>query len=74
EGSLYDLLRHEGVIPTSAVHDISLGHATPLVSRQMSVAQGDALLILDELVLDQHAQPLHTSRQWIRGDRYTFRI
>ncbi|MEG0741338.1 MAG: GntR family transcriptional regulator [Clostridia bacterium] len=74
EGSLYDLLRHEGVIPTSAVHDISLGRATPLVSRQMSVAQGDALLILDELVLDQHAQPLHTSRQWIRGDRYTFRI
>ena len=24
--------------------------------------------------LDQHGEPLHLSRQWIRGDKYTFRI
>ncbi len=74
EESLYALLTQRGVMPTSAVHDISLGHATPLVSRHLGCAQGDALLLLDELVLDQHGEPLHLSRQWIRGDKYTFRI
>ena len=73
-GSLYDLLCQLGAVPTSATHDISLGHATPMVSRQLSTEPGEALLILDELVLDQHGEPLHLSRQWIRGDRYTFRI
>ena len=62
------------MVPSSASHDISLGHATPLVSRHLGAEVGDALLLLDELVLDQHGQPLHLSRQWIRGDRYTFRI
>ena len=40
----------------------------------LGTAQGDALLLLNELVMDQHGQPLHSSRQWIRGDKYTFRI
>ena len=74
EGSLYELLTARGVKPATAVHDISLGHATPMVSRHLGCAQGDALLLLDELVLDQHGEPLHLSRQWIRGDKYTFRI
>ena len=73
-GSLYDLLRAHGLIPTRATHDISLGHATPAVSRQLATAVGEALLLLDELVYDQQDRPLHTSRQWIRGDKFTFRI
>jgi len=72
--SLYALLSRRGVIPASAVHDISLGHATPFVARHLGTETGDALLLLDELVLDQHGEPLHLSRQWIRGDKYTFRI
>lgn len=74
EGSLYEQLRRHGIIPSSAVHDISLGHATPFVSKHLGTAQGDALLLLNELVLDQHGEPLHVSRQWIRGDKFTFRI
>ncbi|MEG0270170.1 MAG: GntR family transcriptional regulator [Clostridia bacterium] len=74
EGSLYEQLRLHGIIPTSAVHDISLGHATPFVSKHLGTAPGDALLLLSELVLDQHGDPLHISRQWIRGDKFTFRI
>ncbi len=74
EGSLYERLVQQGCIPSSAVHDISLGHATPMVARQLGCQPGDALLLLDETVLDQHGEPLHLSRQWIRGDKYTFRI
>lgn len=74
EGSLYACLQRHGVIPTTAVHDISLGHATPLVSKYLNTEVGDALLLLDEVIHDQHGQPLHLSRQWIRGDKFTFRI
>ena len=74
EHSLYELLKAHGVVATSAIHDISLGHATPMAARHLGCQPGDALLLLDELVLDQHGEPLHLSRQWIRGDKYTFRI
>lgn len=74
DGSLYATLRGHGVIPTSATHDISLGHATPMVSRYLNTEVGDALLLLDETVLDQQGEPLYLGRQWILGDKYTFRI
>ena len=73
-GSLYALLKKHGVVPSRAVHDISLGHATPMVGKYLGTSLGEALLILDETVFDQQERPLHTSRQWIRGDKYTFRI
>lgn len=74
ESSLYATLAEHGVIPTSATHDISLGHATPLVSRYLNTEVGDAVLLLDETVLDQQGEPLYVGRQWILGDKYTFRI
>ncbi len=73
-GSLYRLLSNHGFVPSSAVHDISLGHAKEPVSRLLDTKPGDALLLLDQLVFDQHGNPLHLSKQWIRGDKFTFRI
>ncbi|MBE0601056.1 MAG: GntR family transcriptional regulator, partial [Firmicutes bacterium] len=73
-GSLYALLQEHGLIPSRAVHDISLGHARGQVGKLLDTRDGDALLRLDQLVFDQHNRPLHLSRQWIRGDRFTFRI
>jgi GntR family transcriptional regulator len=74
DGSLYACLRRRGVIPTSARRALSLGHATPFVGKHLGTDVGHALLLLDETVLDQHGAPLHLSRQWIRGDKYTFRM
>ena len=73
-GSLYRLLSDHGLAPSSAVHDISLGHAQEPVSRLLGTKAGDALLLLNQLVFDQHGNPLHLSKQWIRGDKFTFRI
>jgi len=73
-GSLYAVLSAHGLIPSRAVHDISLGHAGGQVGKLLGTKDGDALLRLDQLVFDQHGRPLHLSRQWIRGDRFTFRI
>lgn len=73
-GSLYGLLAEHGLVPSHAVHDISMGRAAGMVGRLLGTKTGDALLLLDQLVYDQHGSPLHLSRQWIRGDKFTFRI
>lgn len=72
--SLYALLSSHGLIPSRAVHDISLGRARGRISKLLETKDGDALLLLDQVVFDQHDRPLHRSCQWIRGDRFTFRI
>jgi DNA-binding GntR family transcriptional regulator len=73
-GSLYRLLAAHGLAAGHALHDISMGRAAGPVGKLLETRTGDALLLLDELVYDQHGRPLHLSRQWIRGDRFTFRI
>lgn len=74
EGSLYELLEQHGMEPTRGLHEISLCYANPAQARLLGVNAGDALLMLDQVICDQHGAPLHTSHQVIRGDRFTFRI
>lgn len=73
-GSLYGLLRSRGVEPEQAIHEISLCYASAQEAKWLGVEPGTALLALDETIYDQDGHPLHTSRQRIRGDRFTFRI
>lgn len=73
-GSLYGILREQGVEADQAVHEISLTYATSAQARYLGVNEGDALLNLREIIYDQYGCPLHTSKQLIRGDRFTFRI
>ena len=73
-GSLYRLLEEHGIETAQAIHEISLSYATPAQAKQLEVSAGDALLQLREVIYGQHQRPLHTSRQFIRGDRFTFRI
>lgn len=74
EGSLYGLLEARGMTPTRGIHEVSLCYATAAQARLLGVNAGDALLMLNQLILDQDGAPLHTSHQVIRGDRFTFRI
>ncbi len=73
-GSLYAVLQEHGLEANQAVHEISLCYATAQQARYLGVGEGDALLNLREIIYDQHGRPLHTSKQLIRGDRFTFRI
>lgn len=74
DGSLYSILQEFGVQPSKAVHDISLTRAEGTVATQLKVPEGTPLLYLEEVIYDQKGRPLHNSRQWIRGDQFTFRI
>lgn len=72
--SLYALLREHGIEADQAIHEISLCYATPQQAKMLEMEPGSALLQLYEIIYDQHGLPLHTSKQVIRGDRFTFRI
>lgn len=72
--SLYEALERHDLRPESALHEISLCYATPAQAKLLEVEPGQALLLLHEVMYDQHALPLHTSTQVIRADRFTFRI
>ncbi len=73
-GSLYRVLQEFGVEPSQAVHEISLCTAGEREARLLDVPAGTPLLKLKEIIYDQWGRPLHNSRQWIRGDRFVFRI
>jgi len=73
-GSLYAILNRHHVKPSRAIHDVSLCHATPSQAKMLHIAPGEALLHLYEVIYDKQEKPIHTSKQFIRGDRFTFRI
>ena len=73
-GSLYTLLEECGAEPAQATHVISLKKATPNISRLLKVEQDTSLMYLHEVIFDKKGRPLHTSRQYIRGDIFSFRI
>ena len=73
-GSLYQVLRDFGVEPKQGTHEISLCTAGEREAELLAVPEGTPLLLLDEVIFDGRGRPLHTSRQWIRGDRFVFRI
>lgn len=72
--SLYGLLREREVEPDKAIHDISLCYANANQAKLLDVETGSALMSLHEVMFDQHGQALHVSQQYIRGDRFTFRL
>ena len=74
DGSLYHLLESRGVIAARGIHEISLCYATQAQAKLLGVEKGTALLKLEQVIYDQNGEPLHTSHQVIRGDRFTFRI
>ena len=73
-GSLYNLLNGYGIEPKQAMHDISLVKADTTHASALNVETGTPLLYLHEVIFDQKGRPLHTSRQYIRGDKFTLRL
>jgi GntR family transcriptional regulator len=73
-GSLYSAMLERGTSVASASHVVSIRYADAETARLLSVPEGSALLYLLECMYDDKHNPLHTSEQYIRGDRFAFRI
>ena len=72
--SVYAMLQEKKIFPGQARHEISLRRADEEDARYLGVQVGEALLQVVEEIYDQDGEPLHSSRQHIRGDRFTFLI
>ena len=73
-GSLYTLLRSYGIEPSKAEHEVSIISADDAKARLLGINPGDPILFLYEVIYDQKGRPLHISRQYGRGDKYTLKI
>ncbi|MDD2647195.1 MAG: GntR family transcriptional regulator [Eubacteriales bacterium] len=73
-GSLYTAMLEKGYSVASASHVVSIRYADAETAQLLSVPKGSALLYLLECMYDEKHTPLHTSEQFIRGDRFAFRI
>ena len=73
-GSLYNLLEECGTEPAQATHVISLKKASPNIARLLKVEPEATVMFLHEVIYDKKGRPLHTSRQYIRGDIFAFRL
>ena len=61
-----------GVIATRAEVVVKAVPATERVASLLTIAEGDALLQVEELSFDQYDEPFETARLLNRGDRYAF--
>lgn len=73
-GSLYGILQEYGISPAGGLHDISLCMADETVSELLSIKKGTPLILLEEVIFDKLGRPLHTSKQYIRGEKLVVRI
>lgn len=68
-----DLLAERGSDIASATQTIRAQLADPLVSDELSVPVGSAVLFVERLSVDQEGVPLAFVQSWYRGDVYEFK-
>ena len=74
KGSLYRALQEYGIRAEKSIYDLSLGYLPAEEAGLLQMESGAAVILAVQVVYDQKGRPLHTSRQWIRGDKYILKI
>jgi GntR family transcriptional regulator len=73
--SLYDLLRREyDTIPSRSTYQIKSIKCPREVAGLVELAPSDPILLLTEVVYDQHDVAFECGTEFYRGDRYSFNI
>ena len=70
--SVYTILKQKGIEPDRGSHEISLRYAENACL--LNITPGEALLYVFEAIRDKKGRMIHLSEQYVRGDRFTFRI
>lgn len=73
-GSLYRILSDYGIIPVKAEHEIAMCPISEDHASLLHIDPGTLVVRLREVIYDQKGRPLHNSLQFIRGDKFVFRI
>jgi GntR family transcriptional regulator len=74
EGSLYELMISEGLIPAMAEQSLTADRAGRRESELLRVSSGDAGLRLTSVAFDQTGLPLLVSESFFPGERFDFRL
>ncbi len=72
-GSLYEILRNDyDIRPLTGSKTIELCYASPDEAALLDIPRGSALMLIEDLVYDNHENPLHISKQVLRGDKFRY--
>ena len=74
KGSLYRALQEYGIRAEKSIYDLSLTRLSAEEAAKLQAEEGTVVLSVEQVVYDQKGRPLHTSRQWIRGEKYTLKV
>lgn len=74
EGSLYQLMISEGLIPALAEQSLTADRAGVREAELLRVSSGDAGLRLTSVAFDQTGLPLLVSESFFPGERFDFRL
>lgn len=74
-GSIYSILKDKyEIYPSTGSKTIEICYATLEESTLLDVPRGTALMLVVDKVLDSNNNPLHISKQVIRGDKFRYAI
>jgi GntR family transcriptional regulator len=73
-GSLHEGLAEAGYQPTSGQAFLSAGNASAREADLLGLSPGQALLVEQRLILDQHGDPLEATESKYVGDRYALGV
>ncbi|AYV66772.1 MULTISPECIES: GntR family transcriptional regulator [Niallia] len=74
-GSLYAVLEDKySITPYTGSKTIEICYATLEESNLLDIPRGSALMLVKDKVYDTHNNPLHISKQVLRGDKFKYAI
>lgn len=74
-GSLYEILRNDyDIRPLTGSKTIELCYASPDEAALLDIPRGAALMLIEDQVYDNHENPLHISKQVLRGDKFRYAL
>ncbi|MFL0252373.1 GntR family transcriptional regulator [Clostridium neuense] len=74
-GSLYSVLQNKyNIIPSTGSKTIEICYATIEESNLLDIPRGTALMLIEDHVFDNNSNPLHITKQVIRGDKFKYAI
>ena len=73
DSSLYQILHEKyGLTSGNSVMEIEISECNSYEAAVLEIKAGSPLLLMREIVYDQHDKPLHRSKSLIRGDKFKY--
>lgn len=73
--SIYQILTQKfGITPTTGKKTFEISYTTPQEAFLLDIPRGTALMLIEDHVYSNYGQPLHISKQVLRGDKFKYAV